>query len=77
MQGDPATRQMKTRRGFRISDSEQSVTAVGNMERFEEKINLHRICRLLLGDAVITTNSRSSMAYKNKGLLLSHNGSPP
>lgn len=43
---------------------------------FEQKLTFTSISRLLLGDAVITTNPRNAMAYEKKGFLLSYNTSP-
>ena len=43
---------------------------------FEQKLTFTSISRLLLGNAVITTNLRNAMAYEKKGLLLSYNTSP-
>lgn len=43
---------------------------------FEQKLTFTSISRLLLGDAVITTNPRNAMAYEKEGFLLSYNTSP-
>lgn len=46
------------------------------MQQSEQKIMMGYISRLLLNDAVITTNPRVSMAYEKTGLHLSHIISP-
>lgn len=63
---------MKTRRALRTSGSESSITAGGYVQQSEQKITMGYISRLLLDDAVITTNPRIPMAYEKTGLHLSH-----